>query len=146
MNSIDATPTPWWTWPWNATANAGSSPWFGIAPQQLTQPINPGWTFGNLIQVTNENSSAPMVEKEVVSAHSYGRQIGRLMDAVVAIADKIGAADDPRVEPLIALAAEIEAIKQEARQRRRTELLDELKALKRSDPKAWSELVKSVGR
>jgi hypothetical protein len=116
------------------------------APQWLQQPINPGWTFGNLIQVTNANSSAPEVEKEVVSQHSYGRQIGRMMDAVVAIAEAVPAAGkDPRVKELLALSREIERIKAEAKECRSTQLLEELKALKRSDPKAWSDLLRAVG-
>jgi hypothetical protein len=121
-------------------------PWSAWAPQWLNQPINPGWTFGNVIQVTNANSSAPEVEKQVVSQHSYGRQIGRLMEAVVALAQAMPDVDrDPRVKDLLALACEIEKIKVEAKERRGVELLDELKALKKSDPKAWAELVKSVG-
>jgi hypothetical protein len=58
------------------------------APRSLTQPINPGWTFGNLISVTEQNSSAPDTERNIVAVHSYGRQLGRLIDAVtVLIAD-----------------------------------------------------------
>ncbi|WP_330835168.1 hypothetical protein [Piscinibacter sp.] len=122
-------------WPWPV-------PW---APQWLQQPINPGWTFGNVIQVTNANSSAPEVEKEVVSRHSYGRQIGRMMDAMVAIAEATpAAAKDPRVKDLLALAQKIERIKVEAKERRSTELLEELRGLKRTDPKAWADLVARV--
>jgi len=131
---MSAVMSPNWPWP------------VSWAPQWLSQPINPGWTFGNVIQVTNQNSSAPEVEKEVVSQHSYGRQIGRMMDAVVALAEATPAAGkDPRVKALIALAAEIERIKVEAKERRSTELLEELRALKRCDPRAWSDLVKAVG-
>ncbi len=52
------------------------------APKTLTQPINPGWTFGNLISVTEQNSSAPDTERNIVAAQSYGRQLGRVIDAV----------------------------------------------------------------
>ena len=63
----------WWNWtvpPW---------PWPPAAPQSLVQPINPGWS---LINVTYNNSSAPAIERDVLQQHSYGRQIGRLMDAL----------------------------------------------------------------
>ena len=53
-----------------------------LAPQSLTQPINPGWSFGNVINVTEQNSTAPDTEQEILRHHSYGRQIGRMMDAV----------------------------------------------------------------
>lgn len=116
-------------------------PWL---PQSVDQRFNNGWTFGNL-HVTLANSTAPEVEREVVSKHSYGRQLGLLSDAVVALARQAGATADPGVEPLIRLAKEIDAIKAKARRRRCDELLDELKALKRSNPRQWADLVKAVG-
>lgn len=123
------------TWPWAPN----------LAPDWLKQSFNNGWTFGNVIQVTNQNSSAPEVEREVVSEHSYGRQIGRLMDAVVALSEKVpGAAKDERVSDLLTLAKDIEAIKEAARKRRLTELLEELKSLKQSDRAAWDRLMKAV--
>jgi hypothetical protein len=123
-------------WPW---------PWSAFAPQQLSQPINTGWTFGNLVQVTNANSSAPDVERDVVSHHSYGRQIGRLMDAVVALSEDVpGASKDPRVKALREIATKVEKIKREAEKNRANELLSELRALKHADPKGWQALIKSV--
>jgi len=113
-------------------------------PQGVDERFNNGWTFGNLI-VNAGNSRAPDIEREVVSKNSYGRQIGRLMDAVVAIAKQVDATADPQVEPLIKLSREIEAIKAQAKKRRGEELLAELKELKRCNPKAWSELVRAVG-
>jgi hypothetical protein len=123
------------TWPWAPN----------LAPEWLKQSFNNGWTFGNIIQVTNQNSSAPEVEREVVSEHSYGRQIGRLMDAVVALSEKVpGAAKDERVSDLLTLAKDIEAIKEAARKRRLTELLEELKSLKQCDRAEWDRLMKAV--
>ncbi|RQP23811.1 hypothetical protein [Piscinibacter terrae] len=123
------------TWPWAPN----------LAPEWLKQSFNNGWTFGNIIQVTNQNSSAPEVEREVVSEHSYGRQIGRLMDAVVALSEKVpGAGKDERVSDLVALAKDIEAIKEAARRRRLTELLEELKSLKQHDRAEWDRLMKAV--
>jgi hypothetical protein len=118
--------------------------WFSWLPPSVDERFNNGWSFGN-INVTLANSAAPEVEREVVSRHSYGRQLGRLMDAVVAIAAGTGTTHDPQVKPLIELAQRIEDIKAKARQRRSAELLDELRALKKTDPKAWAELVRSVG-
>lgn len=131
---------PWWAWPWSAAAS-GRAPWFGVAPQSLTQPINPGWSFGNVITVNSVNSTAPDVEREVVSRHSYGRQIGRLMDAVVALAEALPkVADDDRIKQFRELAERIEQIKKDAAPQRLERLRGELEQIKRSDPKAWADL------
>ena len=73
----------WLLWPWRLAAS-------GLAPQTLTQPINPGWSFGNVINVTSSNSSSPDTEREIVSRHSYGRQIGRMMDAIELLLEERG--------------------------------------------------------
>lgn len=69
-----------WTWPWRLMSLPGNTPIQSV--QWLTQPILPGWAFDNSIHVTEENSSAPETERKIVSAHSYGQQLGRVMDAV----------------------------------------------------------------
>jgi hypothetical protein len=125
---------------------APSWPWApDVAPEWLKQSFNNGWTFGNVFQVSNENSSGPEIEREVVSKHSYGRQLGRLIDAMVAISESLpAAAKDPRVRELLALAKDIERIKREARQKRSVELLQELQELKRSDKQAWAKLMTAL--
>jgi hypothetical protein len=115
-------------------------PWFGVAPQSLTQPINPGWSFGNVI-VNSANSSAPDVEQQIVSQHSYGRQIGRLMDAVEALSEALPqTGKDERIKEFRALAAKVEAIKREMAPRRLEQLRGELECLKRDDPAGWEKL------
>lgn len=121
------------TWPWPAS----------LAPQWLGQSFNNGWTFGNVI-VTTQNSRAPGVERDIVSRHSYGRQIGKLMDAVVALAQKLDLEQSPKVKPLCDLARDIEVIKSRAQRTRMEELHEELKTLKRMDPRAWRTLMQSV--
>mgnify|MGYP000049332324 CR=1 FL=1 len=61
-------------------------PWIAasLAPQQLWQSINSGWSFGNVI-VNENNSSAPQTEQAILAEDSYGRQIGKLLDAVDAL-------------------------------------------------------------
>jgi hypothetical protein len=60
-----------------------------FAPQQLTQTINPwSWTFGNasLFTINLGNSSAPKVETRVLDeVGSYGRQLGRMGEALAAV-------------------------------------------------------------
>jgi hypothetical protein len=90
------------------------------APRSLNQPINPGWTFGNLISVTEQNSSAPDTERNIVAVHSYGRQLGRLIDAVaVLIADLPEARQQsPAFKQLADLQEEIADIKSRSAARR----------------------------
>jgi hypothetical protein len=49
------------------------------APQQLYQPILPGWS---LMTVNETNSSAPDTEARIVARDSYGRQLGHILDAL----------------------------------------------------------------
>ena len=128
----------WWGWPWS-TGGASGMPSF--APQSLTQPINPGWTFGNVITVNSVNSSAPEVEREVLSRHSYGRQIGRLMDAVGVLADALPAtASNERIKAFRELAAKVEKIKQEIAPQRLEQLRQELVQLRETNRAEWEKL------
>ncbi|RZL88007.1 MAG: hypothetical protein EOP82_24235 [Variovorax sp.] len=128
--------TLWWNWPLQQWT------WPTVAPQQLNQPINPGWSFGNLVSVTNLNSSAPDIERDVLQQHSYGRQIGRLMDAVSLLAERLPAAakDDPRIAAFELLVRDVERIKRRAKLSRLERLGEELDDLKREDPRAYQKL------
>jgi hypothetical protein len=55
-----------------------------LAPSTLVQPILPGWTFN----VNNYNSRAPQTEAAVVQRHSYGRQLGRIGEALAVLLDE----------------------------------------------------------
>lgn len=113
---------------------------FALAPQMLTQPLNPGWSFGNVV-INAGNSSAPDVERAVVSQHSYGRQIGRLIGAVEALVEampRVGG--DERVKCFLALAGEIDRLKREARRERLLRLREDLEKLKADDPSAFKLL------
>ena len=119
--------------------------WFPWLPSSVDERFNNGWTFGNIV-VTTANSAAPDTEREIVGRFSYGRQLGRLTDAVVALAEASGLDGDPKIQPLVEMAGQIDATKLLAKQRRSTQLLEELKALKRDDPDAWAALIDAVGR
>jgi hypothetical protein len=131
----DAALAPWQLWLQTMQSLA-------LAPRNLTQPINPGWTFGNLIQVTEQNSSAPETESQIVSRHSYGRQIGRLMDAVELLLERADddVRNDARARDFDALQRDVEAIKRAQAAARLHRLRDELVALQRDQPEAWREL------
>ena len=119
--------------------------WFPWLPASVDERFNNGWTFGN-VYVTQANSASPEAEREIVGRYSYGRQLGRLTDAVVALAEASGLDADPKIQPLVEMAGEIDTLKRQAKQRRSAQLLAELKALKRDDPVAWAALVEAVGR
>ncbi len=124
------------------------SPWLSMAPQSLTQPINTGWTFGN-IMVTGQNSTAPDAEQLILAEHSYGRQIGRIMDAVSLLMETTGIdkkkPPDPRAKEFLELAGEIKAIKDKAKALRLDRLRSDLELLKRDDPGAFKALTKTLG-
>lgn len=124
----------WWLWPWRPP---------GLAPQTLTQPINPGWSF---FSVTTNNSSAPQTERDIVERHSYGRQIGRLIDAVSLLLDERGpgAPDDPRAAQLRALQRDIEAIKCDTAERRLEAVCQDLALLKGRDAAAHARLAAAL--
>ena len=129
-----------WTLRWPSAGNG--SPAITFAPERLWQPINPGWSFGNVI-VNNTNSSAPDVEQAVVSRYSYGRQIGRMMEALeVLVKASPATKNDPHIKDFLALAADVEKAKSAANEARLERLRLELAALKKQDRKAWEQLVK----
>ena len=80
-NTTDPSKTPAWpAWPvWPFWLPDPPAP---ATSDDFVQPINPGWTFGNLISVTEQNSSAPDTERAIVSVESYGRQLGHVIDAL----------------------------------------------------------------
>jgi len=120
---------PWWLTPWLSPG--------GAVPQQLSQSILPGWS---LVSITEQNSSRPDTEREIVAHESYGRQIGRLLDAVGAlIAERpIGAPDLPALIALDDLRTRIDAIKCDAAERRIDTLREDLATLKRTRPDAFA--------
>ena len=61
-----------------------------LAPGTLTQPILPNWQF-HLFNVNLGSSSNPAVEQTVLrDVGSYGRQIGRLAEALELVVRKSG--------------------------------------------------------
>jgi len=102
-----------------------------LAPSTLVQPILPGWTFN----VNSFNSSAPQTEADVLEQHSYGRQLGRISDALAELVK--GRPDNGEGEPFkkfLEMKKQIDAIKAgnaEARVKRLLKDLDVLKVLDR---------------
>jgi hypothetical protein len=57
---------PWWLVPWLPGGG-------GNAPQQLSQPILPGWSF---LSITEQNSGRPDTERDIVATKAMAGKSG----------------------------------------------------------------------
>jgi hypothetical protein len=112
----------------------------------LSQPINPGWTFGNVISVTEQNSSSPDTERDIVATESYGRQLGRVMDALAELINELpqSTQQKPAIKELVALRDKIEKIKSQSAARRLDRVAADLAELRTKDPSAYRRVVQEL--
>lgn len=122
-----------WSWPWP----------FNLAPNALDQSILPGWS---LISITENNSSAPDTERRILAQDSYGRQIGRIMDALEALIEERpkGAPEKDAFTDFEALRKRVDKAKRQAATDRLGRIGDDLALLKTEDPKAYAAQVKAL--
>jgi len=126
---------PYWWWPgWMMDAMRASAT--ALAPQSLVQPILPGWTFGNLISVTETNSSSPETERDIVARESYGRQLGRVIDALEVLIQERpkDLPASPALDELMRLGERIEEIKAQSMASRVKRIEADLARLKKDCP------------
>jgi hypothetical protein len=136
-----------------ATGDTPLFPWTGIAPAEwmrtwqamwrgipdnLVQPILPGWTFN----VNSGNSTAPQTEVDVVAKHSYGRQIGRMSDALeLFIEERHGKTpEEKRLSDFLTMKHEIDKVKQDAAATRIERIAKDLALLKVHDQEQYVRL------
>ena len=135
---------PFWA-PWQVMAEilGGLS---ASAPRTLEQPILPGWMFGSVINVTERNSSAPDTERDIVAAHSYGQQLGRVIDALAElIAERpAGATRKDALDKLLELEGMIGTIKSKAAARRIERIKSDLALLKAEKPEEYRQFVAAL--
>jgi hypothetical protein len=85
-----------------------------LAPSQLSQTINPwSWTLGNvsLFTVNLGKSGAPGVEARILDeVGSYGRQLGRIGEALAVIVDWAQAQGMPGHPAIAALKLQLEHV------------------------------------
>jgi hypothetical protein len=133
-NTTDPSKTPAWpVWPvWPFWLPDPPSP---TASDGFVQPINPGWTFGNLISVTEQNSSAPDTERDIVSIESYGSQLGRVIDALAELIKERpkSAPQKLALNELVALRDKIEKI-----------ITADLAELRKSDKSEYRRVVQKL--
>ena len=134
-------PIWWWTWP-RIMMDAMRTASISSAPQELNQPILPGWMFANSINVTEENSRDPETERKIVSERSYGHQLGRVMDAVAElIAERPKAAREAQAfQDFEELRRKVDEIKMRATSKRIDHFVDELVELKRGNSDEYKRL------
>ena len=134
------TPANWNGWPFWLFPVIERPP--ALAPDKLDQQINPGWTFGNLISVTEQNSSSPDTERAIVAVHSYGRQLGRLMDAVAVLIGELPEAQRENVafRQLSELQDVIAKVKSRSAERRLDRFAADLIELQKTDQAAYRRI------
>lgn len=107
-----------------------------LAPQKLWQSINSGWSFGN-ITINDSNSSAPQTEQAILAQESYGRQIGKLLDAVDLLVKRQPDGEQIKAfDEIGKLKAKIDGVKKEQAVKRIEQLRGDLDLLRLSTDEA----------
>lgn len=109
-----------------------------VAPGYFDQPILPGWTFN----INSNNSSSPQTEADVVAKHSYGRQLGRMADALelLVVARYGKAPKDKRLTDFLKMKHEIDDVKRDAAAARLEQIPKDLALLKSQDKARYARL------
>lgn len=116
-----------------------------FSPTNLSQPILPGWNFGNTYIVSEFNSKAPGTERRILAEHSYGRQIGRIMEALcVLVKERSDAGQDGPLKNFLELAEEIDKIKKSTAENRMARIEADLAVLKKESPDDYAQLIKAL--
>jgi hypothetical protein len=138
---------PFWS-PWQVMMEMMGCRSGASVPGNLEQPILPGWTFGSVINVTERNSSAPDTERDIVAVHSYGRQLGWVIEALSAlIAERPeGAPRNEALDKLIELQGKIRSIKSEAAAGRIERIKSDLALLKAEKPEEYRQFVAALSK
>jgi hypothetical protein len=124
-----------------SSSNSPLDWWSSIVSGNFTQPILPGW-FGSVYNVTLQNSSAPEAEAEVVAKHSYGRQLGRIMDALSVLIARLPEAERHAraITKFNEIHQEIDDIKADVIAGRLENLASDLATLKERNPREYDRI------
>jgi hypothetical protein len=130
-DSLPATPS---IWDWAAWMKA-----ITMTSKAFEQPILPNWFD---INITEQNSSDPDAERTIVASQSYGRQIGRMMDAVALLIEHLPE-QDRQAEAFREFAevrTEIKGIKEKIAARRLSRIAVDLATLKKSKREEYDSI------
>jgi hypothetical protein len=122
---------------WHCRLRTWQTVWRGT-PDNLVQPILPGWTFN----LNSNNSTEPQTEVDVVAKHSYGRQLGRMSEALeLLIEERHGKTPkDERFSDFLTMKHEIDKVKQDAAATRIEGITKDLALLKVQDEERFVRL------
>ncbi|WP_301813235.1 hypothetical protein [Variovorax ginsengisoli] len=118
--------------------------WMQQPPGAFVQPILPGWS----LNINSNNSTAPETEVDIVAKHSYGRQIGRISDALRELIQDAHP-ELPETGPLkdfLTMWNDIEKVKLEAASERLGRIASDLALLKGKDRDRYRKLRDALGR
>jgi hypothetical protein len=96
----------------------------------------------NLVSVTEQNSSSPDTERDIVAVESYGSQLGRVIDALAELITEQPEAiqNKPALRALIALRDKIERIKSQSAAHRLERIAADLAQVKRTSKSEYQRL------
>jgi hypothetical protein len=109
-------------------------------------------TLGGIVNITENNSSAPDTEREVLAHHSYGRQLGRIIDALSVVIqetlpkDQLTKAQRDCVDDFTTMAGEIREIKEREALKRVERIARDLAFLKDKHPDEYRKVQALLAR
>jgi len=114
--------------------------------EDVEEVIIEGWPPVPHALILNEhNSRAPDTERAILSEESYGRQIGKLLDAVhELIKDKPGSDSNPALRDITVLRDKVERVKRETAVSRIDQLRRDLELLKASDKVEFQKRIEGL--
>src|SRR3954467_15844741 len=112
------------------------SMWRAGAPENLAQQILPGWQ----LNINSNNSTSPQTEVEVVAKHSYGRQFGRISDALEVLLEERDGPEDKRLSDFLTMKHEIDKVKQGRAAARIQQLVKDLALVEKGDKDQYARL------
>lgn len=118
----------------------------GGSIEDVADVIIEGWPpVPHALTLNEHNSSAPDTELAILSEESYGRQIGKLLDAVhELIKDKPGSDSNPALRDISVLRERVERVKREAAVSRIDQLRRDLELLKASDKVEFQKRIEGL--
>ena len=133
-----AIPWPWSTLLWPIQFAAA----LFAAPAHLQQSILP-WTFTGLV-VNESNSSNPSAERAIVSKESYGKQLGRISDALDSLIRQTNVKRDDAINAFLDIKARIDDIKHSTETTRFEAVLGDLRKPRHNDKDLFDECLRRV--
>jgi len=140
---------PWIFW-LDVMEHLLSHPTISLAPQRLWQSILPGWIFAHHVTVNAQNSSYPEAEQAILAKESYGRQLGKVMDALEVLIrernNNFKPTDDRKLQELCDLHKRVTDIKTLVVNPQLAKIVRDLDALRTTQPDTYATLISELPR